>query len=271
MTKIGVAQWVVDRPGPRAIARAAALGFEAIHLDAGLPGSENFVGRSVASRRYGLLAADSGVAIVGLACTGVDQLGILGRPEGRTVDRCRDIVHAALDAALELGCPLVYVPSLERGRIREPDDLMRTADLLREACEHAEAGGVLVATENTLGATGNRELFARVSHPRLRVLFDHYNPLISGHDPLELLGAVREHLCDQIQVKDGRDGAVGSTPLGEGDGRFHATCEHLRASGYTGLVISANDYRMDAEARAKRDLLALRRHFAAGSARDGVT
>ncbi len=238
MEAVGVAQWVLDRAGPAALARAAQLGFTAIHLDA--------AGASVPA--YATAARDTGVAIAALATRSVEGAGL-----------SRDTVWAAIDAAAELGAPLVYVPCFHRTQIRDADDLARTADFLHEACAHA--GPVRVASENSLSASGNRALVARVNHPGFRVLVDHCNAVLWGHDPLELIDARLAHDCGQIHCKDTTGGGLGNAPLGDGDGRFAQTCARLRATGFGGLVVSENDYRVDGQRRAAHDLAALARHL----------
>jgi L-ribulose-5-phosphate 3-epimerase len=250
MRTIGVTQWVLDREGPAAVARAAELGFGAIQLDAGRRGAHD-VAEASTRRAYAAAAKAHGVTIAAIAARAVEDLGLR---EGL------DVVRVAIDAAVELGAPLVYVPCFVRCEIRDADDLARAADVLRDACEHA-GDAVLVGSENTLDAAGNRELLARVSHPQLRVLVDHYNAVLWGHDPLELVDAGLPHACGQMHCKDGRDGVMGSAPLGEGDGRFAETCKRLTETGFRGLVVCETDYRRDAERRAAHDLAALARHL----------
>ena len=240
MEAVGVAQWVLDRSGPAALARAAQLGFTAIHLD--------LDGAGVSVPAYAAAARDTGVAIAALATRSVEDAGL-----------SRDTVWAALDAAAELGAPLVYVPCFHRTQIQNEDDLARTADFLHAACAHA--GPVLVGSENSLSASGNRALVARVNHPGFRVLVDHCNAVLWGHDPLELVDARLPHACGQIHCKDSTRGGLGNAPLGDGDARFAQTCERLRATGFRGLVVSENDYRVDGERRAAHDLAALARHL----------
>lgn len=249
MAAVGVTQWVLDREGPAALARAAQLGFSAIQIDAA------GVADSGTRRRYAAAARDSGVVICAIATRAMEETGL-----------SRDLVRAAIDAAAELGVPLVYVPCFNRTELRGDDERVRTAEFLHEACEYAATGDLLIASENTLGATGNRALAARVAHERFRVLVDHYNAVLWGHDPLELVEARLPHACGQLHCKDGSGGVTGLVALGEGDGLFVDTCARLRATGFAGLVVCENDYRTDGEKRAARDLAALARHLAPVSA-----
>lgn len=254
---IGVAEWVLERRGPAALDRAAQLGLGAIHVDAGAPGRRYHVGERAVRRAYREVASVTGVAIVGLSAGAVDAIGVLGPRTGLATRRCRDVVRGASDAAAELGAPIVCVPSVRRSEIRSADDLARTAEFLREACEHAEKNDVGLATKNTLGGSGNRALFAAVGHPRLSLLVDPHDAARAGHDPAELVELMAERLCGLVHVQHGRDPATPAPLLGEGDAPLRETLEALVAARFSGHVILANDYTVDAKQRVERDLEAL--------------
>ncbi len=257
MITIGVAEWVLERRGPAAIDRAAQLRLEAIQLDAGAPGRRYYVGEPAVRRAYREVASVTGVAIVGLAAGALDSIGLLGPRTGLATRRCRDVARATIDAAADLGAPVACVPSVRRSEIRSADDLARTAEFLREACEHAGKTKVCVATRNTLDARGNRALFAAVGHPKLSLLVDPHDAVQAGHDPAELVERMAERLCGQVQVRPGRDGATGDAAHMEHDTPFLATLDALVAARFSGHVILANDYTHDARNRLDRDLLSL--------------
>lgn len=262
MLSIGVAQWSLDRFGVATVGRAAELGFDSMHLDVRSLEEDNCLLVPEWRRRFSAAASEAAIQLTALATNAIEDIGPLSDPQSAPARRCRDIIHGAIDAAVEMCVPVVYVPSFHLAEIRTGADLDRTADLLHDACCFAEKTTILIATENTLNAVGNSELVSRVGHPRLRVLVDTYNTFLWGHDVCDLIGAVRTSMCDQVHVKDGRDGIMGNAPLGGGEGNFAEASRCLLDSGFNGTIVCENDYRVDAEDRARRDIRAIRRLFA---------
>jgi sugar phosphate isomerase/epimerase len=258
---IGIAQWCLDCIGTEAISRAAALGLGAIHLDFGKPGEDFCIGTREWLELYRHSANIHGIAIRALALNVIEQLGAVGAPDAEPSRKCYDLLRSSIDAAVELGVRLVYVPSFNANEVHNELELDRTADFLREACIHAGESGVEIATENTLGVEDNRALLSKVSHRNLRILIDLYNPVIWGHSVRSLVEAVRPYMCDQIHAKDGRGGFLGNAGLGEGDGRFHETASFLASSAFEGTIVLENDYRSDAERRIAHDLSIVKRYF----------
>jgi sugar phosphate isomerase/epimerase len=75
----------------------------------------------------------------------------------------------------------------------------------------------------------------------------------------------RPHLANQVHVKDGRDGRMGNTPLGDGEAGFAATIAALKAHGFDGSLISENDYSGEAAGRAAQDVALLTGSFPNGA------
>lgn len=259
--RIGVTQWSLDGRGPEAVFAAAALGFEAIHLSSGeLDGDERLDDTAIRDR-YVNAAQDSRVAISAIAPGGLNDLGLTSPVGSSTAERCWDSIRIAIDAAAEMEVPLVFLPSFRAGEIHDERDLMRTAEVLAEACDYATGRPVRIATENTLGATGNLELLAAAGRPELRVLLDTQNPSLWGHAVAPMVGLLWPRLADQVHAKDGRDGQMGDAPLGEGQAGFLETVEALRAHGFAGALISENDYHGAGSAGAARDIAVMARAF----------
>lgn len=259
--KVGVAQWCLDREGAASVARAAELGFEAVHLGAGTPGRDDYVGSERLQAEYADRARRHGVEIGALAMNVLETYGMTGPPGTELARRCEAVIRSTIDAAARMGVPLVYAPSFHANEIRDRRGLERTGEVLREACAYAQGRGVMVVSENTLGAEGNSTLVGLVGHPQFRILVDVYNPMLWGHRVPDLIRAVRAHMCGQVHVKDGRGGAMGNAPLGEGEGGFAEAARALREVGFNGVVILENDYTTDAERRVRQDRNALARHL----------
>jgi sugar phosphate isomerase/epimerase len=264
--RIGVVQWCLDRAGADALHRASELGFAAVHVDAGGRGGAPVLAGPEA-QRYRRAAEEAGLSVTAVAANLLNDLG-LHRPAGSVAARqAWDAVRWAVEAAAGLGAGLVMLPSFRESLIRTERDLLRTAEVLRDACAYAAADGTLVATENSLGAEGNLRLLEAARHPNLRVLVDSLNPVLHGHAVPELVRAVRPHLCDQFHAKDGSGATtMGDARLGTGWAGLAATARALREVGFHGDVVLENDYRRDARHRVARDVVILESLFGPGAA-----
>jgi 2-epi-5-epi-valiolone 7-phosphate 2-epimerase len=262
-TWIGVTQWSVDGRGPEALHRAAALGFEAIHLSSGEPEDAQRLDDAALREGYLQAARDTGVAISAIAPGGLNDLGLTSPSDSPNARACWDSIRIAIDAAVEMDVPLVFLPSFRAGEIRDAGGMRRTADVLARACDYVAGLPVTIATENTLGADGNLQLLAAAGRPDLRVLLDMQNPVLWGHSVAALVDALWPHLADQVHAKDGRDGEMGNTLLGEGDAGFPESAAALRDRGFAGTVISENDYHGNRSQLAARDIQVMTQAFGA--------
>ena len=62
-----------------------------------------------------------------------------------------------------------------------------------------------------------------------------------GESP-DLLRELEGEIC-QIHVKDGCEGSMSLTPLGQGNGRFAECADVIRRSGYSGWIILENEFK----------------------------
>jgi len=261
--RIGVAQWSVDGRGPETMHRAAALGFDTIHLSSGELDGDLRLDDDTVRDAYLRAGRETGVAIDAIAAGDLNDLGMTSPAGSAQARKCRDSIRIAIEAAGEMNVPLVFLPSFRVGEIHHEADLRRTAEVLAEACDHAASRSVTVATENTLDAAGNLMLVRAVGPSRLRVLLDTQNPALWGHSVPAMVDDLWPHLAAQIHVKDGRDGVMGNAVLGEGDSGFHETALALRERGFEGGFISENDYHGERQAWVSRDIAVLTAAFGA--------
>jgi L-ribulose-5-phosphate 3-epimerase len=269
MIRIGVCQWSLDRRGPDSLARAAALGFDAIHLDGGelVPGDWLPNGPAIAEA-YAAAAAGACVSIMAVAPGRLNQLGLTSPAGSERARSCEQSIAVAVSAAASLGAPLIFLPSFADGEIRDESGLRRTAEAMQAACDLAADQGLSVATENTLGAADNLRLLAMVDRPNARVFLDTQNPALWGHDVAAYVDVLWPHLADQVHVKDGRDRLMGNAALGQGQSGFAATAKALAAHGFDGSLISENDYSGEGGGSAAEDVAVLTRLFRNGNGRD---
>ncbi|WP_239015255.1 sugar phosphate isomerase/epimerase family protein [Archangium violaceum] len=266
MVRFGLATWMLDEPGPAALDTAARLGLSCVQVEYAAPGLAHHAGDPAVRESYRRARERTGVAIVGMGAKAVNDLGMTAPAGTPAHDRCRAVMHGAIDAAADLEIPLVFFPSFRASQIHDDEGLRHTARLLREACRRAADQGLCVGSENTLGAEGNHRLVDVVDAPNFRVILDSFNPTLFGHRVPPLLEALHGHIADQVHAKDGVGGRMGSAPLGTGEGRFDETMAALRTLGFSGCILLENDYRGAAH-RIPADLDTLARHFPPGEPR----
>ena len=114
--RIGVTQWSLDGRGAETVHRAAALGFGAIHLDSGELDGDLRLDDDRVRGAYRRAADETGVEIVAIAGGELNALGLTSLPGTVNATRCRDSIRIAIDAAVDLGVPVVFLPSFRRGR-----------------------------------------------------------------------------------------------------------------------------------------------------------
>ena len=264
MISIGVCQWSLDRHGPGALTRASELGFGVIHLDGDELARDSWLPDGpVMAATYAQAADATGVRIEAISPGRLNALGLTSPDGSEAASSCERSIAVAIAAATTLGAPLIFLPSFGNGEIRDEAGLRRTAEVLRWTCDAAADHGLLIATENTLGAADNMRLLDLVDRPNARILLDTLNPALWGHDVASYVESLWPHLADQVHVKDGRGGKMGNAALGDGEARLEATVAVLKTNGFDGSLVSENDYPGDGVGAA-RDIAWLTESFGTG-------
>ncbi|MEV5886366.1 TIM barrel protein [Streptomyces sp. NPDC052020] len=254
-----LADWRLPVRGAAAVGLARRHGVRGLQFDLGGPGRGPWLDAPGRLARLARTARAAGVAPLAVTGNVLNDIGLTA-PEGTlAAGRVRDVVGRVLDAATELGAPLVFVPSFRRSAIDGEAALRRTARVLRAAAAGAADRGLHLASENTLAPDKALRLVAEVGSPAFRLLLDTYNPHAAGVDPTALVAAAGAHLADQVHVKDGLAGTDAAPLLGDGDGAVAATLDAVAAHGpaMRALVLE-NDHRSGDAARLDADLGRLR-------------
>jgi sugar phosphate isomerase/epimerase len=232
-----------------------------VQIDVGTPGSDYYLGNPEVLDAYRRFSEKSKVAIVGIGAKFVNDLGMTSN-EGTQADRnCQALIATAINAAIALGTHFVFFPSFRKSEICGKEDLFNTARLLKQACIQAAPYGIEIGSENSLGCEGNRKLIEMVGEPNFRILIDTYNPVIFGHSVSCILQELTPYISNQVHVKDGIGGRMGSAPLGAGEGRFFETIKTLKTLDFDGMILLENKYLVDTERRVAEDLAVLARLF----------
>ena len=238
---------------PQSLKVAKELGFEFIHINAGYPGDQNFIGDEKVVQSYTSAIAEMGVLIKGLAFNYIEHFGIEADSDGNIHRNFETILKRVLEAAQALQIPMVYFPSFNKSEIKDQQALSRTCILLKRACFFAEPLGLSIVTENSLSPSLNQQLFQEVGSSRLKLLLDTQNPSIWGHSVTEIIGTMYPNMINQVHVKDGRNKSMGNSRLGMGDSSLEKTLNLLLEKGYAGLFVLENDYTSDTLSRVEYD------------------
>lgn len=260
MTAYGIpltalADWRLPARGEAAVDIAFRHRVTGMQFDLGGPGRGPWLDAPGQPARLVRTARAAEVTPLAVTANVLNDIGLTA-PEGTlAAARVREILVRLLDAAGELGAPLVFVPSFRRSAIDSEAALHRTAEVLRAAAGQAEARGVRLASENVLQPEAALWLVRQVGSPAFRLLLDTYNPRAAGLDPAALAAATAPHLADQIHVKDGPAGPDRTPLLGDGDGAVADTLDTVarRRRPVRALVLE-NDHRGGDTARLTADL-----------------
>lgn len=210
--QIGIASWSLSRSPAVALERATALGFRKVQIDFGQ--GEDSLGNAGQLRQIEQHRATVGLAISAIGARALNDLGVMD-PFAEL--SCLQLAEKVIMCAQVLAVPLVFFPSFRCSEIKDRSDRKRTARFLKRVCREAASLGITVASENGLGAEGNACLIEEVDQENFKILFDTYNPVLTGNDPSLLLKGLLPWIALDVHVKDGLHGAMGSVPLGRGE------------------------------------------------------
>ena len=150
-----------------------------------------------------------------------------------------DAAPAVLDAAAELGSPLVVVPVAAPERFTSTDAVGALADELNAAAERAAERGLALGYHNHFwewtalpdGTPAYDALVARLD-PAVELELDVYWAQVAGRDPARLLETLGDRVT-RLHLKDGPADAPASAMTAAGEGRVDlaaaaAAAPHVR-------------------------------------------
>lgn len=239
----GICEWCLPPVGPHVCRIAAEYGLDGVALDMG--STED--GLRLADPRirewYTEESRKTGVSFCALALNVLFAFDMIHRGDDRKEAEINRILDAAVEAAADMGIPVIQVPSFPPNAMTEREHMEVMAERFRRLCDKAMPHGIVIGTENTLDAEGNRELLRMTGRDNLRVYYDTENPYFFGFGESPEILAGLEGLVCQVHVKDGEAGSMSKTPLGEGNGRFRECAGILLDSGYRGWIILENEFK----------------------------
>lgn len=238
---MGIAQWCLPGNYGYTLRLAKQLGLDAVQLEFGSWEKGMALSHQRLRDLYVEESREMGIRLLPLTINALCKYGVvngLDTPDGRIA---KDTISAALDAAATMSIEGVTMPSFGAGVIKTDAHYAHTVEALRFACEQAADRNLHVYTENVLDAQGMDQLFRDCGSAQLRLLFDSQNYSVFGYDyAVDVLTAHWDKLGSHLHVKDGGD--MGSMLLGTGSSPFAQVMNVLREHGYTGTIVTENNY-----------------------------
>lgn len=268
--KIGIVEWAFPFPGPYGLKIAADMGIEGMELDFGDYETGFKLSNPVIQKAYLECGREYGVEFPSIALNALNAHGM--RNERDTYDGmiAVETIYRGVQAAADMGIPIVQVPSFDDGAIESEEDFWNTCEKVRLACDLARRHGIVIAFENVLSAKESLRMIREVGCDNLKIFYDSQNyHLEKGYSQQEILSELKDHIC-QIHIKDGFNQTISSALLGKGDTGFYKTVQLIKACHCTTWLLLENYYNQkplsllnaDAFSLLEEDIKTVRRAFA---------
>jgi sugar phosphate isomerase/epimerase len=240
---MGICQWSLPIDGPYCCKICSELGLEGIQLEFSNNKKGFPLSKKITQQAYLETAEMFGIIYPSLAVRETDSFGLTHANNSEDRKIVVTAVTKAIETAEAMKIHLVMIPSFKKSNIETENDFHRLVSLLRYACDYAKDKGVTIGTENLLSVDDTFRLFEEVNRPNLKLYFDSQNHyLYKGYCIPEMLEKLMLLLCDEIHLKDGKDGYLSGALLGKGDTNFYSTMEVLKKQNYSGWLILENYY-----------------------------
>ena len=154
-----------------------------------------------------------------------------------------DLLRRTVPTAKALGVPMIQVPGFVASEIKSEEDMEHSARAFQYLCDTAGEYGISVAGENVMNAEEFHKLYDMVDRKNFYLYFDSQNYFLNrGYRETDILEGLYPLMCNQLHVKDGKDGGLSGALLGTGDAGFHDTMKWLDQHNYTGYILLENYY-----------------------------
>ncbi|GMX61109.1 hypothetical protein Elgi_74550 [Paenibacillus elgii] len=242
-TKIGICQWSVPMNGPYSCKLVSELGIEGIQLEMGDPHRGYPLSKEVVYQAYMELGEQYGVAFTSIVNVATTEFSITRPQSPEKYEVVMTSIRKSIETAAAMNIPLIMIPSFGKSEIRNEDDLIQTVEVLTSACDYAQEKNIYVATENLLPVEGIFHLFEQVNRSNLKLYFDTQNHFLrKGYDIPEMIRKLASLFCNEVHIKDGKDGHLSGSLLGEGESGFYRSLAALEEVNYTGWLVLENYY-----------------------------
>ncbi len=248
--KLGMCDWSLRARDVSSVLLAKKLGLDGLQLQMGDPKAGVPLRRPEVQKQYLDAARQHSIEFPSICPLFLNQMPLFAEPVTAIwlVD--------AITVARNLGARVIMLPFFGNGELKEPAQIDRTVDVLRQAARYAERDQVVLAIENTLSAEDNLKIVEKVDSPAVNIWYDVGNSSVRGYDvPAEIRRLGRAKIS-MFHVKDGK------SLLGEGQINFPAIAPAVKDIGYDGWLILETASPNNLEADTRRNIDYVRRVFA---------
>lgn len=241
--KLGVCNHILPGGGVFAVKFVSEAGLDGMSIefgnyDKGFPLSNRSVQKAYleAQQQYGIVYPNIGMS-------GFDFIPFFAHPGHSMHSVVRSALCAAIDAAAFMNIPLVFIPTFGVSEIVTQDQFRFAVRMFQFACEYAEKKNIGIAAENTLDTECQLRLVREVGRTNFGLFYDSNNLFHDkGYDQVEMLEAMYPYMVPQLHVKDGANGILAGSLLGQGESSFFEIIEALKRHAYSGWIIIENLY-----------------------------
>ena len=240
--RLGICQWSLPIDGPYGCQLAKELGLDGIQLDVGTHARGFPLSKKSVQKAFLEMARQHKIEFPSIAITELDYFSMVA-PDGSSERLVADLaIKKAIESAQAMDVPLVMAPSFGKSMINSGQDMTEAVSYLQLACDYAKPFGITIATENALSANMITQLFERVNRENLKLYFDSQNHFLQkGYDIADLLKEVYPFVCE-VHLKDGKEGNLSASLLGQGETGFYRTMDVLKEMNYSGWLVLENYY-----------------------------
>ena len=241
--KLGVCNHILPGSGifaPKFVAESGldGMSIEFGNYDKGFPLSNRSVQKAYleAQQQYGIEYSNIGMS-------GFDFIPFFAHPGHRMYTVIREALRSAVDAAAFMGIPLVFIPTFGVSEIITEDQFRYAVSAFQFACDYAQKKNIDIAAENTMDIGRQLRLVEEIKRDNFGLFYDSDNLFHDkGYDQVEMLEAMYPYMVPQLHVKDGTNGILAGSLLGNGESGFYEVMEALRRHEYSGWIIIENLY-----------------------------
>ncbi|MDD6789724.1 MAG: TIM barrel protein [Lachnospira sp.] len=241
--KIGATDWGLPGSGLYATKIASLYQLDAISLKIGLHENDYPLTKKEMQKIYLEEQQKYGIEYCALALNDFDFIPMHAREGSRWYETVWGMLRRAVPTAKALGIPMLQVPGFAESEMKTEEDMEYTAKAFRFLCDEAGEQGLSVASENDMDKDHFVKLYEMVDRDNFYLYYDSQNYYLNhGYNQVQILEGLYPYMCNQLHVKDGKDGALSGALLGTGDTGFYDTMACLESCGYEGYILLENYY-----------------------------
>lgn len=266
--QMGIVEWALPAEGRYGCRVAHEAGLQGIQLNIGSYATGYHLSYKEMQKMYLEEAQRWEIEYPSLAVNCLCDIGMT-KPEGsKEREIARQSIRTGINAAEQMGIPLVMLPSFHDGYIETEEDKRLTAECVKEACCYAYDKKIEIALENVMNPEEYFEFKEMVGMGNLKLIYDNQNySVCKGYDDTKIYRELKGEVA-AIHVKDGYT-EMSTHLLGEGGCRFYETAEEINKSDYTGWIFAENYFDQlplrglgDPYDLLKRDVMTMKKVFA---------